>query len=182
MVTVAIPILVAALVMPTLPMPEHDDCEVVTNCVFDASKHDARIFSIRMEIDTTPSNGVEVVFGRDVDNDGILSRTEEALIVGYDCGEWKVVDCATGDEATCPSPSGRVVFDWKLRLGSDRMPRSLAATVNGQSVSSQFGLSPSLFLFDPAWNVAKVVRRGSDDPHPNILCSVDNDPLFLYVR
>ena len=182
MVTVAIPILATALVVPTMPVPEHDDCEVVTNCVFDAPRHDARIFSIRMEINTTPSNGVEVVFGRDVDNDGILSRTEEALIVGYDCGEWKVVDCTTGDETTCAGPSGRTVFDWKLRLGSDGAPRSLAATVNGLPTFSQFVPSPASALFDRKWNAAKVVRRGPNDPHPNILCSVDNDPLFLYVR
>ena len=175
-------VLAAALAVPSLPAPEYDDCEVVTNCVFDASRRDARIFTLRMEIDAVPSNGVEVVFGRDADNDGILSRTEEALVVGYDCGEWKVVDCATGDETTCTGPSGRVVFDWKLRLGSDRVPRSLAATVNGQQVLAQFGTSPASFLFDPAWNAAKVVRRGPVDPHPNILCSVDNDPLFLYFR
>ena len=175
-------VLAAALAVPSLPATEYDDCEVVTNCVFDASRHDARIFSIRMEIDAVPSNGIEVVFGRDADNDGILSRTEEALVVGYDCGEWKVVDCATEDETTCTGPFGRVVFDWKLRLGSDRVPRSLAATVNGQPAFAQFGSSPSSFLFNPAWNAAKVVRRGPDDPHPNILCSVDNDPLFLYFR
>ena len=172
----------AALAVPSLPAPEYDDYEVVTNCVFDASRCDARMFSIRMEIDAVPSNGVEVVFGHDTDNDGILSRTEEALVVGYDCGEWKVVDCATGDETTCTGLFGRVVFDWKLRLGSDRAPRSLVVTVNGQPAFAQFGPSPASFLFDPAWNAAKVVRRGLSDPHPNILCSVDNDPLFLYFR
>ena len=175
-------VLAAALAVPSLPAPEYDDCEVVTNCVFDVSRRDTRMFSIRMEIDAAPSNGVEVVFGRDADNDGILSRTEEALVVGYDCGEWKVVDCATGDETTCTGPSGRVVFDWKLRLGSDGTPRSLAATVNGQPAFAQFGPSPSSFLFNPAWNAVKVVRRGPDDPHPNILCSVDNDPFILYFK
>ena len=30
----------AALVVSTMPAPEHDDCEVVTNCVFDASRQD----------------------------------------------------------------------------------------------------------------------------------------------
>ena len=28
--------LAAALVVPSMPPPEYDDCEVVTNCVFDA--------------------------------------------------------------------------------------------------------------------------------------------------
>jgi hypothetical protein len=59
------------------------------------------MFAVRIELDATPSNGVEVVFGRDADGDGLLSRTEEAMSVGYDCGEWTVVDLVTGDKTTC---------------------------------------------------------------------------------
>ena len=62
--------LAATLVLPPMPPPVYDDCEVVTNCVFDASRNDAKEFSIRIELDATPSNGVEVVFGRDADGDG----------------------------------------------------------------------------------------------------------------
>ena len=80
--TLASAFLVAALVVPSLPPPEHDDCEIVTNCVFDASRRDAKVFSVRIELDAAPSNGVEVVFRRDADGDGLLSRTEEAMSVG----------------------------------------------------------------------------------------------------
>ena len=175
-------VLAAALVVPSMPAPEYDDCEVVTNCVFDASRHDGRIFSIHMEVDTTPSNGVEVVFGRDVDGDDVLSRAEEALSVGYDCGVWKIVECATGNETTCACAPGHAVLDLKLRLGSDGTPRSLVATVNGQTAFASLGQSPPTFLFSREWNAAKVVRRGLDDPHPSVICAVDNDPLVLYVR
>jgi len=34
--------LAAALVVPSIPPPEYDDCEVVTSCVFDASRKDAK--------------------------------------------------------------------------------------------------------------------------------------------
>ena len=50
--------LAASFVVPSMPPPEYDDCEVVTNCVFDASRSDARVFSVRIELDATPSNGV----------------------------------------------------------------------------------------------------------------------------
>ncbi len=63
--------------------------------MFDASRDGAKKFSVQIELDATPSNGVEVVFGRDVDGDGILSRTEEEMTVGYCCGEWKVVNLVT---------------------------------------------------------------------------------------
>ncbi len=122
--------LAAALVVSTMPPPVYDDCEVVTNCVFDASRNDAKEFSVRIELDATPSNGVEVVFGRDADGDGILSRMEETMSVGCDCGEWKVVNLTTGDTFSNAGVSGHVALDWKLRLNRNRTPRSLAATVS----------------------------------------------------
>ena len=53
----------AALVVPPMSPPEYDDCEVVTNCVFDTSRGDAKMFALKIELDATSSNGVEVVFG-----------------------------------------------------------------------------------------------------------------------
>ena len=186
--TLATTFLAATLVVPSMPPSEYDDCEVVTNCVFDASRGDAKMFAVdakmfavKIGIDATPSNGVEVVFGRDADGDGILSRTEEAMSVGYDCGEWKVVNLVTGDKFTCDGASGRAALDWKLRLNSNRTPRSLAATVNGQPTFMQL-VTPPPFVFDPTWNAAKIIRRGQVDPDLRVECSVDNIPLFIRIR
>ena len=173
--------LAVALVVPTMPPPEYDDCEVVTNCVFDASRGDAKMFAVQIELDATSSNGVEVLFGRDADGDGILSRTEETMAIGYDCGEWKVVNLLTGERFTCDGASGRAAFDWKLRLNGNRTPRSLAATVNGQPTFTQL-VTPPPFLFDPTWNAAKIIRRGQSDPNLRVECSVDDIPLFIRIR
>jgi len=172
--------LAAALVVPSMPPPEYDDCEVVTNCVFDASRDDAKVFSVRIWLDATPSNGVMAVFGRDADGDGILSRLEESAAIGYDCGEWKAVNLLTGDKFTCDGASGRAALDWKLRLDADLSPRSLSATVNGQPMFTQLHQPPQ-FLFDPRWNAAKIIRRGQSDPNPRARCSVD-DTLFIRFR
>ncbi len=161
--TLATTFLAAALVVSTMPPPVYDDCEVVTNCVFDASRND--------------SNGVEVVFGRDADGDGILSRTEETMSVGCDCEEWKVVNLTTGDTFSNAGVSGHVALDWKLRLNRNRTLRSITATTNGQPVFTQLCQSPPQFLFDPTWNAAKIVRRGQSDPNLRVECSVDNEPL-----
>ena len=45
--TLATTFLATALVVPSMPPPEYDDCEVVTNCVFDASRGDAKMFARR---------------------------------------------------------------------------------------------------------------------------------------
>ena len=173
--------LATALVVPSMPPPEYDDCEVVTNCVFDASRDDAKVFSVQIGLDATPSNGVSVVFGHDADGDGILSRLEETIAIGYECGEWKVVNLVTGDKLACAGTSGLVALDWKLRLNANRTPRSFTATINGQPVFTQLATPPP-FLFDPTWNAAKIVRHGQDDPNPHIVCSVNNEPFLIRLR
>ena len=173
--------LATALFVPSMPPPEYDDCEVVTNCVFDASRGDAKMFALKIELDATSSNGVEVVFGRDADGDGRLSRTEEEMSVGYDCGEWKVANLVTGDTVSCAGTPGYVALNWKLRLNRNRTPRSLAATVNGQPTFTQL-VTPPPFLFDPTWNAAKIIRRGQSDPNLQVECSVDTIPLFIRIR
>ena len=179
--TLTTTLLAAALAVPSMPPPEYDDCEVVTNCVFVASRQDAKVFSVQMGLDATPSNGVEVVFGRDSDGDGVLSRAEEAMSVGYDCGEWKAVNLVTGETSSCAGTSGHAALNWKLRLGRNRTPRSLTATVNGQPTFTQLATPPP-FLFDPTWNAAKIIRRGQADPNLRVECSVDNIPLFIRIR
>ena len=175
-------LLAAALIVPSMPPPEYDDCEVVTNCVFDASRHDAKVFSVQIELDATPTNGVSVVFGHDADGDGILSRLEETMAIGYDCGEWKIVNLETGNKFLHAGASGRVAFDWKLRLNGNRTPRSLTATVNGQPTFTPLYQSPPLFLFDSTWNAAKIIQRGQSDPNLQVVCSVDNIPLVIRLR
>ncbi|MBQ7190754.1 MAG: hypothetical protein IJR99_15195 [Kiritimatiellae bacterium] len=175
-------LLAASLEVTSLPAPEYADCEVLTNCVFDVSQNAGGLFSLRIELDASPSNCVEVVFGHDTDGDGILSRREEGMITGWDCGEWKVVDCANGTETVCAGTPGRVRLDWRLYLGRDRNPRSLSAAVSGQPVFTELCQPPPPFLFDPAWNAAKIVRRGPGASNPRIDCSVDNAPITLLIR
>ncbi len=173
--------LAVALFVPSMPPPEFADCEVVTNCVFDVSRGDAKMFAVKIELDATSSNGVEVVFGRDADGDGRLSRTEAEMSVGYCCDEWQVVNPVTGDTFSCAGTFGRTALDWKLRLNGNRTPRSLAATVNGQPTFTQL-VTPPPFLFDPTWNAAKIIRRGQSDPNLRVECSVDNIPIFIRIR
>ena len=180
--TLATTFLAAALVIPSMPQPEYDDCEVVTNCVFNASRRDAKVFSVQIELDATPSNGVSVVFGHDANGDGILSRQEETMAIGYDCGEWKVVNLVTGGKFSCAGTAGRVALDWKMRLNGNLTPRSLAATVNGQPTFTPLCQSPPPFLFDSTWNAAKIIQRGQSDPNLQVVCSVDNIPLVIRLR
>ena len=82
------------------------DMEAVAYAPFAAMNACAATVPLRMEFAAGATNCAEVVFGVDGTGDGILSPGEERLLVGWDCGEWKLVDCRTQEEATAPGEIG----------------------------------------------------------------------------
>ena len=178
----AITLFAAALLFPALQPAEYDDTEVVTNVALPLLRADSRVFAFHLELDATPSNNVSLVFGRDLDEDGVLSRAEESLLVGWDCGEWKVVDCATGEEIAEQGLTGYVALEWRLEVNTAHVPRSLSATANGCVAFAALAANPPRFLFDVGWDTAKVVCRGLNAPNPQIDCVADNIPLVIRIR
>ena len=174
--------LASSFAVPTMPEAEWDDTEVVTNAALPAARADSRVFSFMLELDATASNNVEVAFGRDADHDGELSRGEANLLVGWDCGEWKVVDCATGDEVVEQGTEGHVSLDWRLEFNAADVPRSLSATANGRTAFAALAANPPRFLYSPEWDMMRVVCRGIDSPSPSISGSIENIPLAIRIR
>ena len=174
--------LAAAFAVPEMPEAEWDDTEVVTNAALPAARADSRVFAFTLELDATASNNVEVAFGHDADHDGVLSRGEAGLLVGWDCGEWKVVDCATGDEMVEQGTEGRVSLDWRLVFNAADVPRSLSATASGNPAFAALAANPPRFLYSTDWDMMRVVCRGMDSPSPSISGSIDNIPLSVRIR
>ena len=174
--------LAASFAVPEMPDAEWDDTEVVTNAALPAARADSRVFAFTLELDATASNNVEVAFGRDADHDGVLSRAEADLLVGWDCGEWKVVDCATGDGVHEQGEEGRASLEWRLVFGAANAPRSLSATANGRAAFAALAAHPPRFLYSREWDTVRVVCRGMDSPNPAISGSIDNIPLAIRIR
>ena len=172
----------AVFSFPSLPPAEYDDTEVVTNGVIQAIRSDARLFDFALELDATPSNNVEIAFGRDADADGELSRLEETLLVGWDCGEWKVVDCATGNEVCEDGTCGRTRLDWLVRFDADGVPGSLEAKAGGSVAFADLATNPPRFVFSPDWNMVRVVGRGLDSLNPSVSGSIRQVPFAVSIR
>ena len=73
----------AAARLPVLSDPVYADTEVSTNVAFNPVRSDARQFGISMDFSGTPSNCVQIAFGRDADSDGDLSADETRLVLGW---------------------------------------------------------------------------------------------------
>ena len=182
------PIVIASLCLassfsvPGMPEAEWDDTEVVTNAVLPTARADSRVFAFSLEVDATASNNVEVAFGRDADRDGVLSRGEADMLVGWDCGTWKIVDGTTGDETIEQGTEGHVSLGWRLEFNAANVPRSLSVTINDSAAFAALAANPPRFLYSSVWDTVRVVCRGMESPSPSISGSIENIPLAIRIR
>ena len=160
----------ARLVVPSLPEAVRPLAEVETNVVFSTGAAADNKWTLTIERDAAASNSVEVVFGRDANEDGVLGVEEGELCVGWDCGEWFWRDRRTN--TTCRVVGTTQRLDMVLYLARDREAKSLASSVFPSVVSPT--------CFNPDWNLARVVSRGAESVRVDSKVSID--ALKLRIR
>ena len=158
------------VVVSSLPEAVRPLAEVETNAVFSTGAATDNKWTLTIERDAAVSNSVEVVFGRDADEDGVLGVEEGELCVGWDCGEWFWRDRRSN--AACRVEGSPQRLDVTLYLNRDREAKSLASSVFPAVVSSTF--------FNPDWNLARVVSRGAEPVRVDSKVSID--ALKLRIR
>ena len=142
----------ARVVVPYLPTPVRALAEVETNVVFSTGAATDNKWTLTIERDAATSNSVEVVFGCDANEDGVLGIEEGELSIGWDCGEWFWRDRRSN--AACRVEGTAQHLDMTLYLNRDREAKSLASSVLPSVVSPT--------CFNPDWNLALVVSRGAE--------------------
>ena len=157
------------VVVTQLPTPVRPHAEVGTNVVFATGAATDNKWTLTIERDAATSNSVEVVFGCDANEDGVLGVEEGDLCVGWDCGEWFWRDRRAN--AACRVEGSAQRLDMTLYL-RDREAKSLASSVFPSVVSPT--------CFNPDWNLARVVSRGAETIRVESKISIN--ALTLRVR
>ena len=160
----------ARVVVPSLPEAVRPLAEVETNVVFSTGAAADNKWTLTIERDAAASNSVEVVFGRDANEDGVLGVEEGELCVGWDCGEWFWRDRRAN--TTCRVVGTTQRLDMVLYLARDREAKSLSSSVFPAVVSPT--------CFNPDWNLARVVSRGAEIVRVESKVSID--ALKLRIR
>ena len=122
------------------------DMETVAYAPFAATNACTATIPLRMVFAAGATNCAEVVFGADEDGDGVLSHEEERLLVGWDCGEWKLVDCRTQEEATALGEIGGTRVHWRIRNGAGHALAKMDET-------------SAILQVDPARHEAAALRK-----------------------
>ena len=160
----------ARVVVSSLPEAVRPFAEVETNVVFSTGSPTDNKWTLTIERDAAVSNSLEVVFGRDANEDGVLGVEEGELCVGWDCGEWFWRDRRAN--TTCRVVGTTQRLDVTLYLTRDREAKSLASSVFPAVVSPT--------CFNPDWNLARVVSRGAEPIRFDSKVSID--ALKLRIR
>ena len=148
----------------SLPPVEKADAEVVTNVPLPALSRRAGRFAFSLGCRATPTNNVEIAFGADADEDGVLAPRETRLVVGWDCGSWFVQRGFAGERTTAWSPStdGTRTLDWNLALGLNAVPNRLAVCEGTAPLDFELPSVLPGWLFDTGWNLMRLTGRGLD--------------------
>ena len=157
------------VVVPQLPIPVRPLAEVETNVVFSTGTATDNKWTLTIERDAATSNSVEVVFGCDANEDGVLGIEEGELSIGWDCGEWFWRDRRSNAACRVEGTAQRLDMTLYLR---DREAKSLASSVFPPVVSPT--------CFNPDWNLARVVSRGAETIRVESKISIN--ALTLRVR
>ena len=157
------------VVVPSLPEAVRPMAEVESNVVFSIGSATDNKWTLTIERDAATSNSVEVVLGRDTNEDGALGIEEGELSVGWDCGEWFWRDRRANAACRVEGTAQRLEMTLYLR---DRAAKSLASSVFPSVVSPT--------CFNPDWNFVCVVSRGAEAIYVESKISID--ALKLRIR
>ena len=146
-----------------LPACGYADTETSTNVPFAFVRSGVRNFEFDLCLAGTPSNNVQLAFGRDADSDGVLSVDETDMSFGWDCGEWRIVNVTNGALRVSASATTNLVknLKWNLRVRRG-IPRYLALTENGVALFPECADSPERWFYTPGWNLLRLTVRGVD--------------------
>lgn len=171
---------VAAVSGATLPPAAFADAETSTNVPFAAGRDGAKPLAFTLSCRATPTNGVEVAFGRDADSDGALGVEEADFVVGWDCGAWFVQEGVDGARLAV-EPAGareaRTLAGWIGLRPPGRTTRLVAAeagrTLFGRALSAS----------DPrGWDTVRLTGRGLDDSGESLSVWTEPDSLVIQIR
>ena len=150
-----------------LSAPTFADREVSGDAAIPANVHDnLRRFRLELTFDATPSNNVQIAFGRDAEPlDGALAAEETAFIIGWDSGEWFLRPAGLKERHVYAPANGQTPQRRTLRAAIRVNTQGVPTAVEFSDDAGAFafdGLPPApLWLAPDNWNLLRVTVRGA---------------------
>ena len=173
------------VVVPTMPVSHFADTEVSTNIVLHASRMDTREFGVHIQLAGTPTNDLEVAFGRDSNTNGVLEAGEVETVYGWRAGRYFIENVRTWERIETDAATNALcgVVDIQLRNDAQTVPRRFTATCGGTAAFTELATTPPpSWLFREEWDMVRVTRRGAGVPSEWVRCDVEYASFAIRLR
>ena len=175
----------STIIVPTQPVSEFADTEVSTNIAIRTGRTLSREVEIHIELVGTPTNCLEVAFGRDANANGALDAEEIETAYGWRAGRyfvenvggWERIESVAATNAQCG------VVDIRLRNNANMVPRRFTAICGGEAAFPELATRPPpAWLFREGWDMVRVTRRGAGLPSEWVSCTLDYKFFRMTLR
>ena len=173
-----------------LPAWEFADTEVSTNVPFAFPPVSARHFLLSLELAGTPSNNVQVAFGRDANTNGVLEIEETGISLGWECGRWRARSGMLSAECGVPSAewtAEEVTTNVVKTMDVDvtvfhEQGRMFASVENGVEIDWDNAAELTRALYDNGWNMLRLTVRGVDRADETLRAAVRVEGTRIIVK
>ena len=175
----------ASVVVPPMPASPFADTEVSTNIAIRTGRTLSREVEIHIQLAGTPTNCLEVAFGRDANANGVLDAEETETVYGWRAGRYFVENVRGWEriESEAAASAQRGVIDILLKNNASLVPRRFAATCGGEAAFPELATRPPPeWLFREGWDMVRVTRRGAGVPSEWVSCKFDYTFFTMTLR
>ena len=181
-----IPTMARGVTVESLPLPEFADTEVTAHHRLQQPTKGLRELDFRLDFKGTSSNNVEVVFGRDGDEDGALAPHETDVVVGWECGQYFIERFRTGERIEEPDVGTNDVersLAWHYTLRkSGKVFKAFAVTNEVGAVFAQVSTNAPAWLYSRDWNLMRLTARGVDVQGERFEVEVQSSGFSINLR
>lgn len=173
------------ILVQTQPVSSYLDTEVVTNIAMHGRRTDTWKVDLHIQLAGTPTNDLEVAFGRDVNTNGVLDVEEIETMYGWRGGRYFIENVPAWErvEVEAATNALRGACDIHLENNSSVVPRRFVATCGGAAAFGGLAITPTpAWLFRREWDMVRVVRRGTVVPPEWVRCDIEYQLLAIRLK
>ena len=181
-----LPAVAFGVTVESLPPPQFIDTEVSATHRLEQQAFGLRGLDFRLDFNGTPSNNVEVAFGRDGNEDGSLAPHETDVIVGWECGRYFIECFRTGEriEETNVGTNDlarSLAWHYDVRKGG-KVLKAFAASNEVCVAFASVSTNTPAWLYDRNWNLMKLTARGVDVQDERFEVDVRSSGFLIHLR
>ncbi len=166
------------------PAPAFTDMERSTNVQIQAETlQRCRVFECSLSLLATPSNAVEVAFGKSRQGDGVLQPGDETFAIGWEGGAWYIASTTNRICSAFLEDSARRSLSFTLHVSEDGVPRTLALSADGAgNAFTPLVDAPPTWMFWREWDAVRLTVRGVDGSNEKASVRFGPNPAFIILR